>query len=149
MPVKVQISLNTKDLAEWADRIKHEAPEVFHSLLEEAGEHVAGIMRDKAPVRTGFLRSSITTHVGRDSVEVAPTAFYVPFVEYGTRPHIIEPVRASVLAFEVGGEAVFAKRVQHPGFTGAFFVRDAKAEALPRIRELFRDYAELLFGEVG
>jgi hypothetical protein len=39
----------------------------------------------------------------------------VRFVLDGTRPHTIRPKRASVLRFEVGGEAVFAQRVRHPG----------------------------------
>lgn len=38
------------------------------------------------------------------------------FVEAGTRPHIIRPVRARVLAWkDRGGQQHFAKQVNHPG----------------------------------
>lgn len=37
------------------------------------------------------------------------------FLEEGTRPHIIRPVRAKALRFEVDGEVVFARLVHHPG----------------------------------
>lgn len=36
-------------------------------------------------------------------------------IEYGTRPHLIEPVNAQALHFTKGGEDVFAKYVFHPG----------------------------------
>ena len=42
---------------------------------------------------------------------------YAAIHEYGgqTAPHIIEPKKASVLAFAGAGGMVFAKRVNHPG----------------------------------
>lgn len=36
-------------------------------------------------------------------------------LEMGTSPHIIRPVNASALRFEVNGKEVFAKEVNHPG----------------------------------
>lgn len=44
---------------------------------------------------------------------------YAGIHEFGgkTAPHIIEPKKASVLAFAVGGGTVFARRVNHPGST--------------------------------
>lgn len=43
---------------------------------------------------------------------VAPHAEYT---DRGAAPHEIRPRSARVLRFEVGGQVVFAKRVQHPG----------------------------------
>jgi len=36
-------------------------------------------------------------------------------IECGTRPHIIEPARKSVLKFTVQGKTIFASHVFHPG----------------------------------
>lgn len=40
---------------------------------------------------------------------------YAPYVNDGTRPHVIRPKNAQVLRFRAGGRTVFAKVVQHPG----------------------------------
>ena len=48
-----------------------------------------------------------------------------PAIEWllkGTRPHVIMPRKAKALRFTVGGEVVFATKVNHPGTTGHDFV---------------------------
>lgn len=82
-----------------------------------------GVARAKeiAPVRHGRYKQSIrweplisagfATRYGSD-VE------YAEMIENGTAAHEIRPRTASVLAFEVGGEKVFAMVVNHPGTTG-------------------------------
>jgi hypothetical protein len=146
MPVPIQFRLDAHKLEAWAGRIRYEAPEVFDELLERGGDLVAGIMREKVPVRTGFLRESIVIRKGRDAVEVAPTAPCAAFVEFGTGPHLIMPVSANVLAFERGGETIFAKHVHHPGFPGRFFVRATREEALPQVQGLAEELMQVLFG---
>lgn len=74
-------------------------------------------------VRTGALRRSIfhrvevtdTSVVG--SVASSGDVKYAAIHEFGgvTKPHVIEPVKAKVLAFMVGGKRVFARKVNHPG----------------------------------
>ena len=98
MSVQVQFRVNTESFGKWADRIKREAPQVFDGLLAQSGDLIAKTMKEKAPVKSGFLRESITIRKGHSQVEVGPTAKYAAYVEFGTRPHIIEPVSASVLA---------------------------------------------------
>lgn len=144
-PLKVQVRLDTQSLDRWAGEIKKKHPEVFDQILTEGGELLAKTMREKAPVKTGFLRDSIIMRKNSGWVEVGPTARYAPYVEFGTRPHVIEPVHANVLAFEIGGRTVFAKRVHHPGFPGRFFVRSTKEECLPKIQALIKETYELLF----
>lgn len=144
-PLRVQVRLDTRSLERWAGEIKRKHPEVFDQILTESGELIAKTMREKAPVKTGFLRDSIVIRKNSDWVEVGPTAFYAPFVEFGTRPHIIEPVHASVLAFEIGGRTVFARRVYHPGFPGRFFVRGTKEECLLKIQAIVKETYQLLF----
>ena len=43
--------------------------------------------KQRAPVDTGRLRSSIVTILQPRKVSIGPTVQYAPHVEYGTRPH--------------------------------------------------------------
>lgn len=56
-------------------------------------------------------------------------------LEVGTSPHTIRPVNASALRFEVNGEEVFAKEVNHPGTIAYNNYRNAKNNANPQYRE--------------
>ena len=58
-----------------------------------------------------------------------PEAPWGVFQEYGTDgPYTIEAKVAKVLAFEVGGETVFARRVTHPGLIERSFMRSTQDE---------------------
>jgi hypothetical protein len=149
MPVSVEVDLDMEPFQKWVERVKREAPKVFDEFLHRSSSLIAETMRLKVPVRGGFLRDSIVIRKSGESVEVGPTVSYAPYVEFGTRPYIIEPVHASVLAFEIGGETVFAKRVLHPGFPGRFFVKSTSEECLPKLQELVLNlYCQLFYGEV-
>jgi hypothetical protein len=52
------------------------------------------------------------------------------YVIGGTRPHVIRPVRARALRFDVGGRTVYAKVVMHPGTQPNNFLRDGLRAAL-------------------
>ena len=72
---------------------------------------------------TGRLARSIQNKVETAAHFVLARVFssgdvkYAGIHEFGgkTAPHIIEPKKANVLAFTVGGEERFARRVNHPG----------------------------------
>lgn len=73
---------------------------------------------------SGALSRSIHNVVTRDLVSVIARVFssgdvkYAGIHEYGgkTSPHVIEPKKASVLAFMgKGGSMMFARKVNHPG----------------------------------
>lgn len=86
-----------------------------------------------APVDTGNLKGSITTDIASDglSAEVTANADYAAPVEYGTRPHVIRPKNASMLAFKIGGVTVFAKKVNHPGTAAQPFMTPAAEQVRP------------------
>jgi len=74
--------------------------------------------------RTGALASSIDhkwISESKNNLIIAVGSLksvpYAAIHEFGgtTRPHIIEPVKAEVLAFVAGGKQRFAKIVHHPG----------------------------------
>lgn len=100
---------------------------------------IASVARRIVPVRSGVLRGSIRVQQSRDvggrfaaGYDVAANAAYARFVHDGTKPHVIVPRNASVLAFQVGGTTVFARRVNHPGTKAQPFLTNAAREVISR-----------------
>jgi len=78
---------------------------------------------------TGALRKSIGFVMAGDYAgQFKATAPHALFVEAGTKPHPIVPVRASRLRFMVRGQWVTARRVEHPGTHARDFMRDASTQ---------------------
>jgi len=90
--------------------------------------------------RTGVLRASIVA-VENTVVAVAP---YAPFVELGTRPHVIFPKNKKALRFFKDGKEIFAKKVRHPGSKPYPFMF---AEMEKRAREVGRHFLKTLLEE--
>jgi HK97 gp10 family phage protein len=92
-------------------------------------------------VGSGNLRDSIGYDVVTAATAVTGTVFsditvkYARIQEYGgtTRPHVIEPRAGGVLAFQIGGKTVFARRVNHPG---------SKIPARPFMRPTLAEYRD-------
>ena len=97
---------------------------------------IATEARAKVPVKTGNLGRSIEEEPMRPSGPfrvsggVIAKAKYAKFVHDGTRPHLITPRRASVLAFQVGGRTVFARSVRHPGTRARPFLANAPVKVI-------------------
>lgn len=88
--------------------------------LNIAGRQVVNRAKILASVRTGRLRASIdfrkTSFFSlRPKITVFSDVEYAPFVNDGTRPHVIRPKNAKALRFRVGGRIVYARVVNHPG----------------------------------
>jgi len=111
---------------------------LMRSLVRDVTEYAYLLARfEEAPERTGRLKRSIKRKVRGTKGEVRAEAPYAVFVEKGTRPHIIRPVRARALRFQVGGEIVFAKLVHHPGTKPNPFMRRAAERTAQKIPDLF------------
>jgi Glu-tRNA(Gln) amidotransferase subunit E-like FAD-binding protein len=90
-------------------------------------------------MRTGALIRSIgIARLGEAHYAVGSPLEYALYQEVGTRPHMIYPREAEVLAFEVGGQVVFARHVRHPGFPGRRYFAKAVGEYLRVAGEIFR-----------
>lgn len=94
-------------------------PRISEPILQRAIDGTAAILarqttRETVPYRTGNLLRGFTHVRGKLQAVWKPTARYAAFVNFGTRPHIIEARRARVLANKQTGQ-IFGKRVQHPG----------------------------------
>src|ERR1700684_758693 len=66
------------------------------------------------PIKTGYLVQNWGFDIGNLTARWYPKASYAPFVEFGTAPHIIRPVKARVLANKETGQ-FFGTLVHHPG----------------------------------
>ncbi|NHV97738.1 MAG: HK97 gp10 family phage protein [Thaumarchaeota archaeon] len=116
------------------------------AVLRRYSEAAALTASRLAPKRTGRLAASIRyRREGEMSYSVGSELIYAPFVECGTKPHVIKPVSAKVLAFTVGASRVFAKVVNHPGSKERPFLRQALKEIEPRLKAELAAEAEGLF----
>jgi hypothetical protein len=77
--------------------------------------------------RTGDARRTILSKLVKDvfgtvEADIVAPLHYHPYLDAGTRPHEIRPVRARFLRFIASdGALVFARRVMHPGTRGDGF----------------------------
>lgn len=96
--------------------------------------------------RSGRLRQSITHEVMDTSAAVGTNVVYARIHEEGgtTSPHVIRPVNAQALAFQVGGNTVFAAFVNHPGsqIPARPYLKPALDSQEDTIRDLMEDAVE-------
>lgn len=120
------ISSLSVDISKYGDR-------VIDNLIKAQRDTARDLLKDvktSAPVNTGAYRDSIqmsdTTYDGntiRTSVYTDATVLdslgreynLGELIEYGTRPHLIEPATKQVLKFTIDGKTIFATHVFHPG----------------------------------
>jgi hypothetical protein len=124
------------DGAVMADILRSPSGMVARHLMERATA-VQYRAKELAPRRTGCLESSIVKRVEHfgdeiavrivsDTTSCSPSrTSYSYWVHEGTAPHVITARNGGVLAFQVGGETVFARSVNHPGTRANPFLRDA------------------------
>ena len=111
-------------------------PKVFDDAFERASrameKDVKGAFQDRVkdwkhqPVFRGYVR--VTKSPGT-LISITTQDEIFKFVDEGTIPHIIKPVRAKVLHWidKPTGEDRFAKLVHHPGFKGRKFTEEIVA----------------------
>lgn len=127
---------NPNFVREWVDQ---NGPEWERQVGELAAEAISAA----APVRSGFLKQSITHRgytdaEGRRSIRFTALADYAEAVDqgtglYGPLKKYITPKRAETLAFYIGGKKVFADKVagapgQHFFYRGLSAVFDRVVE---------------------
>lgn len=86
---------------------------------------------------TGALRQSLFNRAipkGREVGHDPQRAPHALFVNFGTRPHVIEPKNRKALRWAGGGKFFFAKRVNHPGYRGDAYIVEAAIEAIRLFR---------------
>ncbi len=119
------LARTAQDLAQARDRVRELLSKASQDFANAATttikeNHLSG-GQDKLQVRSGRLRSSIRYLLAEQPNEITVTfgsdVPYAAIHEFGgvTPPHKIEARRADALRFLVGGKAVFARSVNHPG----------------------------------
>lgn len=106
----------------------------------------------RVPKRTGKTAASIRRKNASQKRASVQAIYTARIVIAGSRAHRIEPRKAEAMRFQparIGGgssgQAVFRKRVQHPGHRGNDFAEAAAKEALrdnPMAEELIRLWNE-------
>ncbi len=88
-------------------------------MAETYTEETLAYIKNRRPFipRTGHLEQSVQWQPrGETSAVVSAGAEYAPWVEYGTRPHLIRPRPGRrALRFFVNGRAIIRPEVMHPG----------------------------------
>jgi hypothetical protein len=121
--------------------------------FDEVAKKISGSFREKlierltdvawasafygAPVKSGYLASTIYKQVSGSEGIVRFGASYGKFVVEGTMPHEICASIGGVLSFVVSGKRVFTSIVHHPGTKPNLFMQKAVDEAMGKVDETF------------
>lgn len=85
-----------------------------------------GCLEDSIVKRMETMAGELAIRIQSDTTPCSPSrTSYSLFVHEGTAAHDIVAKPGGVLAFQVGGQTVFATRVHHPGTKPVPFLRDA------------------------
>ena len=103
--------------------------------LQEAGFKVEDEAKKAAPVDSGYYRNNIGFD-GRN--KVIANADYSADIEYGTKPHVIQPKTANALHFKSDGQDVFTKKVNHPGTKPNPVMRNAALKVQKQVGGIFQ-----------
>ncbi len=95
-----------------------EAPAIVAPILQRALSASQAILakhttKETVPWRTGFLTQTFKAELTAGMLRWFPTASYAPFVEFGTKPHMIVPKDKQALYWP--GAAHPVRSVNHPG----------------------------------
>lgn len=142
-------------VAEFKRRLREETFRQYGLTgLRQAASMLEDELFRRTPVgETRRLRQAVTVKVntGRDAIRVGydrTTAPHADFVLEGTRPHEIVPVNAQALRFEVGGEVVFATRVQHPGTQAQPIIEESIDAVIGDIETMLENLGQRFWIEV-
>lgn len=122
--------------------------EVAQKFIERLAATTEGVMFFEAPWRSGRLAQSILKQVDGLEATIGPLVSYAGFVEKGTAPHEIRPIRACVLAFKTAdGKLVFSPLVHHPGTKPDPFMHRTLEQIKSRASAVFDDVWKNYVGE--
>jgi hypothetical protein len=140
----------TKWLGKAAKKLEAQTSLALRRTAEAAATYARLSKQYKS--HTYGLRKSIHTKPGKLDATVVADAPYAHFVENGTKRHPIEPKdrgssprQRQWLRFEVNGQMVFARKVDHPGTYARPFMREAQERATPLFSRLVAEAATNAF----
>ena len=140
--MSVSIELDTTDYDQRITAVFLRAlPRLGHRFIDEASKIIFARWMEIINVRTGHMRDTSTLAVFNDVAVITTTSGYGALVNSGFGPHRIEAKPGGVLMFEVDGQTLFRKWVNHPGYPGSNFaersVDETREDVMDRLREIF------------
>jgi hypothetical protein len=141
----IEFSVTSNDL-EFNELAKKLSGPLKQKLIERLTDIAFAAAFWGAPVRTGYLASTVFKQVSDSEGVVGVAASYARVVVEGSAPHEIHPANGNVLSFMVAGKRVFTPIVHHPGTKPNPFMQDAIEEAQNKVDVTF---AELWLELVG
>jgi HK97 gp10 family phage protein len=143
--LEVEVSSRGLELSVVADEF---SVEIAQQFIQRLADQTEAIMFFEAPWKSGKLAQSIVKQVDNLEASVGPLVPYAGFVETGTSPHEIRPIRARVLAFKGSeGKMVFAPVVHHPGTKANPFRHRTLEQVEKKASTVFADVWENFVGE--
>ncbi|MCW4044811.1 MAG: hypothetical protein NWE94_04765 [Candidatus Bathyarchaeota archaeon] len=144
MSFSIEVSTRGLEFEEVAEKL---SGPVKQKLIERLAEIAWAQAFWNAPRKTGYLASTIVKQTGDGEAQIEALAPYTTYVVNGTRPHIIRPVNASVLAFQsASGKMVFTRLVHHPGTKPNPWMQKAAEYARNKAEETFAELWQELIG---
>jgi hypothetical protein len=130
-----------------------EAPSIAAPILQRAIDASHAILakyttnRGIVPWRTGFLAQQWGWESTTLSGRWFPRASYAPYVEFGTKPHVILPKDKKALSWP--GAAHPVARVNHPGTKPNDFMGRIVAAAQPDINAMFTTALQQIVAQIA
>ena len=121
-------------------------PEDLQAVLEASANNTierAKILAGQRLKNPGSYLDSFYISAARLEVMFGNIHPAARWIEFGTAPHAILPVRRKALRFEKEGAEVFAKRVLHPGTRELWILSDAFREELSGLMDRLKEVAEI------
>jgi phage gpG-like protein len=107
-----------------------------NAVKKDATKRLKGEEGSRRHYITGTLAKSIYNKVVQSMERIVGTGLeYAKYIEFGTRPHIIQPKTKPYLKFKVNGQWVTTKLVNHPGFKGESFLNWAAVNQRQKHRD--------------
>lgn len=129
-----------------------QAPEKAKPILQQAIDRTPDILAKNTtastvPFRTGLLVQTFKRDVQNLVARWFPTRFYAPFVEFGTRPHVILPKNKKALYWP--GAAHPVRKVNHPGSKPNRFMERIRDHSTAEINDTFKEALDVFLKAIS
>jgi HK97 gp10 family phage protein len=91
MPVSIRVQVDASAAIAMLRAGAANMPNAIANSLERAGQNMVNYAQGIVPVRTGYLRSTITYEADEEELTLTATASYAGFVEFGTSRMAADP----------------------------------------------------------
>ena len=123
------------------------APILKSALSQSQGELAKNTTKSTVPWRTGNLTQTFRAELQDLMLRWFPTAEYAPYVQFGTKPHVILPKNKLALYWK--GAAHPVARVNHPGTKPNDFMGRILESSQPGIDAIFTTALQIITTKIA